>query len=149
MLPWLRLRSKGVTDLHKRKNSPFCRSDFIENYHFVRLNRCTDRRYRWGQRELVVPVYQVLKITLLKIGYATLMTTHRLKSVLMASIFAAGAFGAAVSQANTLEAILKVGEEKTAAAKQSQAKIDRLAEEARDLLPVDETFRTRVNCLIV
>jgi len=141
--------SKDVTDLHKRKNSPFCRSDFIENYHFVRLNRRTDRRYRWGQRELVVPVYQGLKITLLKIGYATLMTTHRLKSVLMASIFAAGAFGAAVSQANTLEAILKVGEEKTAAAKQSQAKIDRLAEEARDLLTDYKTVMKQVDGLKV
>lgn len=77
------------------------------------------------------------------------MTTHRLKSVLMATVVAAGAFCSVASQANTLDAIIKVGEEKTAAAKQSQAKIDRLAEEARDLLTDYKTVMKQVDGLKV
>lgn len=77
------------------------------------------------------------------------MTTHRLKSVLMASIVAGSAFCTIATQANTLEAILKVGEEKTAAAKQSQVKIDRLAEEARDLLSDYKTVMKQVDGLKV
>lgn len=77
------------------------------------------------------------------------MTTHRLKSVLMASIVVSSAFCTVTTQANTLEAILKVGEEKTAAAKQSQAKIDRLAEEARDLLSDYKTVMKQVDGLKV
>ena len=77
------------------------------------------------------------------------MTTHRLKSVLMASIVVSSAFCTVATQANTLEAILKVGEEKTAAAKQSQAKIDRLAEEARDLLSDYKTVMKQVDGLKV
>jgi hypothetical protein len=77
------------------------------------------------------------------------MTTHRLKSVLMASLVVSSAFCTVATQANTLEAILKVGEEKTAAAKQSQAKIDRLAEEARDLLSDYKTVMKQVDGLKV
>jgi hypothetical protein len=77
------------------------------------------------------------------------MTTHRLKSVLMASIVVSSAFCTVATQANTLEAILNVGEEKTAAAKQSQAKIDRLAEEARDLLSDYKTVIKQVDGLKV
>ncbi|MDA0693630.1 MAG: DUF3450 domain-containing protein [Proteobacteria bacterium] len=77
------------------------------------------------------------------------MTTHRLKSVLMASIVVSSAFCTVATQANTLEAILNVGEEKTAAAKQSQAKIDRLAEEARDLLSDYKTVMKQVDGLKV
>ena len=77
------------------------------------------------------------------------MTTHRLKSVLMASIVVSSAFCTVATQANALEAILKVGEEKTAAAKQSQAKIDRLAEEARDLLSDYKTVMKQVDGLKV
>ena len=77
------------------------------------------------------------------------MTTHRLKSVLMATVVATGAFCSVASQANTLDAIIKVGEEKTAAAKQSQAKIDRLAEEARDLLTDYKTVMKQVDGLKV
>ena len=77
------------------------------------------------------------------------MTTHRLKSVLMASLVVSSAFCTVATQANTLEAILNVGEEKTAAAKQSQAKIDRLAEEARDLLSDYKTVIKQVDGLKV
>jgi len=77
------------------------------------------------------------------------MTTHRLKSVLMATVVATGALCSVASQANTLDAIIKVGEEKTAAAKQSQAKIDRLAEEARDLLTDYKTVMKQVDGLKV
>ena len=77
------------------------------------------------------------------------MTTHRLKSVLMASLVVSSAFCTVATQANTLEAILKVGEEKTAAAKQSQVKIDRLAEEARDLLSDYKTVMKQVDGLKV
>jgi uncharacterized coiled-coil protein SlyX len=67
----------------------------------------------------------------------------------MATVVAAGAFCSVASQANTLDAIIKVGEEKTAAAKQSQAKIDRLAEEARDLLTDYKTVMKQVDGLKV
>jgi uncharacterized coiled-coil protein SlyX len=67
----------------------------------------------------------------------------------MASIVVSSAFCTVATQANTLEAILKVGEEKTAAAKQSQAKIDRLAEEARDLLSDYKTVMKQVDGLKV
>ena len=77
------------------------------------------------------------------------MTTHLLKSVLMASLVVSSAFCTVATQANTLEAILKVGEEKTAAAKQSQVKIDRLAEEARDLLSDYKTVMKQVDGLKV
>jgi predicted RNase H-like nuclease (RuvC/YqgF family) len=42
--------------------------------------------------------------------------------------------GAVIAQSATLEEVLDVSEEKNEAARQSQAKIDRLAEETRDLL---------------
>jgi len=67
----------------------------------------------------------------------------------MASLVVSSAFCTVATQANTLEAILKVGEEKTAAAKQSQAKIDRLAEEARDLLSDYKTVMKQVDGLKV
>jgi len=67
----------------------------------------------------------------------------------MASIVVSSAFCTVATQANTLEAILKVGEEKTAAAKQSQAKIDRLAEEARDLLSDYKTVMKQLDGLKV
>lgn len=64
------------------------------------------------------------------------MTMHRLKNVLIAALVSAGAvLGSVVAvQANTLDSILDVGEAKNEAARQSQQKIDRLADETRDLL---------------
>ena len=64
------------------------------------------------------------------------MTTHRLNKVLLALLVSAGVLGgsAAAVQANNLDSILAVGEAKNEAARKSQAKIDRLADETRDLL---------------
>lgn len=64
------------------------------------------------------------------------MTTHRLKNVLIAALVASGTLlgAAATVQANSLDSILEVGQEKNQAARESQQRIDRLADEARDLL---------------
>jgi hypothetical protein len=61
---------------------------------------------------------------------------HRLRRVLIAALIAAGALGGSVmtAQANTLDSVLAVGKSKNEAARKSQEKIDRLAEETRDLL---------------
>jgi hypothetical protein len=52
-------------------------------------------------------------------------------------------------QANTLEAILEVGEAKNVAAKKSQVKIDRLADETRDLLGDYKTVVKQIDGLKV
>ncbi len=64
------------------------------------------------------------------------MTMHRCKNVLIAALLAAGtlAGSAAAVQAASLNAVLSVAEAKNAAARKSQQKIDRLADETRDLL---------------
>ena len=79
------------------------------------------------------------------------MTMYRLKNVLLAALVTAlaatGLVG--VAQASNLDAILKVGEEKNAAARKSQAKIDRLADETRDLLADYKTVMKQVDGLKV
>lgn len=79
------------------------------------------------------------------------MTMYRLKNVLLAALVTAlattGLVGAA--HANNLDAILKVGEDKNAAARTSQAKIDRLADETRDLLSDYKTVMKQVDGLKV
>jgi hypothetical protein len=79
------------------------------------------------------------------------MTMHRLKSVLIATLVSAGALtGTVVAvQADTLESILEVGESKNEAAKKSQVKIDRLADETRDLLGDYKTVVKQVDGLKV
>ena len=79
------------------------------------------------------------------------MTMHRLKKVLIATLVSAGALtGAAVTvQATTLESILEVGESKNAAAKKSQVKVDRLADETRDLLGDYKTVNKQIDGLKV
>jgi hypothetical protein len=79
------------------------------------------------------------------------MTMHRLKKVLIATLVSAGALtGAAVAvQATTLESILAVGESKNAAAKKSQVKVDRLADETRDLLSDYKTVNKQIDGLKV
>lgn len=79
------------------------------------------------------------------------MTMHRLKTVLIATLVSAGALTGTVAavQANTLEAILEVGESKNQAAKKSQVKIDRLADETRDLLGDYKTVVKQVDGLKV
>ncbi len=78
------------------------------------------------------------------------MTTQRLKSVLLAACVAGGALGVAASaNAQSLDAILDVGKERTAEARTSQAKIDRLADETRDLLSDYKTVMKQVDGLKV
>jgi len=69
------------------------------------------------------------------------MIMHRLKKVLIAALVTAGALvgGTAAATADTLDAVLDVGKQKTKAAKESQARIDRLADETRNLL---EDYKT-------
>lgn len=78
------------------------------------------------------------------------MTIYRLKNVLLALLSAialAGVVGTA--QAAKLDDILEVSEEKNEAARQSQAKIDRLAEETRDLLEDYKAVNKQVDGLKV
>jgi len=79
------------------------------------------------------------------------MTMHRLKNVLIAALVTVGAIsGSVVSvHASTLESILAVGEAKNKAAKKSQVKIDRLADETRDLLGDWKTVMKQVDGLKV
>lgn len=79
------------------------------------------------------------------------MTMHRLKDLLIAALVAGGALAgaAAAVQASTLESILQVGEAKNAAARKSQGKIDRLADETRDLLSDYKTVMKQIDGLKV
>jgi hypothetical protein len=76
---------------------------------------------------------------------------HRLKKVLIAALVTAGAIsGSAVSvHASTLESILEVGEDKSAAAKKSKVKIDRLADATHYLLSDYKTVVKQVDGLKV
>ena len=77
------------------------------------------------------------------------MTTHRLKNVVIAALLATGALSGSVAvvQASTLDSVLNVGEAKSKAARQSQAKIDRLADETRDLLSDYKTVTKQIDGL--
>ena len=79
------------------------------------------------------------------------MTTHRLKNVVIAALLATGALSGSVAvvQASTLDSVLNVGEAKSKAARQSQAKIDRLADETRDLLSDYKTVTKQIDGLKV
>lgn len=79
------------------------------------------------------------------------MTMHRLKTVLIAVLVCAGTFAGATAavQANSLDSILAVGKSKNDAARKSQAKIDRLADETRDLLTDYKTVMKQVDGLKV
>jgi hypothetical protein len=79
------------------------------------------------------------------------MIKHRLKNGLIAAFVASAALVGAASavQANSLEAVLKVGDQKNAAARKSQVKIDRLADETRDLLTDYKTVMKQVDGLKV
>lgn len=79
------------------------------------------------------------------------MTMHRFKNVVIAALVAAGALVGPVAavQASTLDSVLKVGETKAKAARTSQAKIDRLADETRDLLTEYKTVTKQVDGLKV
>ncbi|GHD35379.1 DUF3450 domain-containing protein [Parahalioglobus pacificus] len=76
------------------------------------------------------------------------MTMYRMKKVLFAALVTSvGMVG--VAQGNNLESVLKVAEDKNAAARQSQAKVDRLADETRDLLSDYKTVVKQVDGLKV
>ncbi len=79
------------------------------------------------------------------------MTMHRLSKLFIAALVSAGALAAAsaVVQASTLDSILEVGTAKNAAARDSQKKIDRLADETRDLLSDYKTVTKQVDGLKV
>jgi hypothetical protein len=79
------------------------------------------------------------------------MIMHRLKKVLVAALVCTGAlFGVtAGTQANTLDSVLEVGKAKNDAARKSQVKIDRLADETRDLLTDYKTVMKQVDGLKV
>ncbi len=63
------------------------------------------------------------------------MNMHRLKKLMLAVAVTIGALAGAVgAQANTVDAVLKVGQAKTDAAAQSQKKIDATANQTQDLL---------------
>jgi hypothetical protein len=76
---------------------------------------------------------------------------HRLKNVLIAVLVSAGALVGTVAavQASTLDSILKVGDAKNNAARKSQVKIDRLADETRDLLSDYKTVTKQIDGLKV
>jgi len=76
---------------------------------------------------------------------------HRLKMASVAALFALSTvFGAiGTAHADTLDSILEVGKSKNVAAKKSQQKIDRLADETRDLLTDYKTVMKQVDGLIV
>ena len=76
------------------------------------------------------------------------MINHRLKHVLLAA--AAALLGAAmVVQADTLDDILEVSASKTDAARRSQARVDRLADETRNLLDDYKTVTKQIDGLRV
>jgi hypothetical protein len=79
------------------------------------------------------------------------MTMHRLKEVLIAVLVVSGTLGGTVAavQASTLDSILAVGKSKNDAARSSQAKIDTLADETRDLLSDYKTVTKQVDGLKV
>ena len=74
------------------------------------------------------------------------MTTTRLKT-LLAAICIGGSASAAVAQ--SIDPIVEVGKQRTAAAKASQAKIDRLADETASLLSDYKTVMKQVDGLKV
>jgi hypothetical protein len=76
---------------------------------------------------------------------------HRLKKVLIAALVTAGALGAPalIVQANSLDSVLAVGRAKNEAARKSQAKIDKLAAETRDLLTDYKTVTKQIDGLKV
>ena len=78
------------------------------------------------------------------------MTITRLKTFLGATTIAISFVGGApVANADSLEAIMQVGKERTAEARVSQTKIDRLADETRDLLSEYKTVMKQVEGLKV
>jgi hypothetical protein len=76
---------------------------------------------------------------------------HRLKKALIAVLVVSGTLGGSVAavQASTLDSVLSVSKSKNDAARNSQAKIDKLADETRDLLSDYKTVTKQVDGLKV
>lgn len=79
------------------------------------------------------------------------MTSYRLKNVLLVAAASLSALLglASAAQASTLDDILEVSAAKTDAARQSQAKVDRLADETRNLLDDYKTVMKQIDGLRV
>lgn len=79
------------------------------------------------------------------------MNMHRLNKLCIAALAVGSLLGAAsLSQADeALQAILQVGQDKNVAAKKSQGKIDKLAEETRSLLQDYKTVNKQIDGLKV
>lgn len=78
------------------------------------------------------------------------MNMHRFKTIALAMTLSAGALlGTSVAQANTVDAVLKVSQSKTAAAQKSQQNVDKLADETGDLLQDYKTVMKQVDGLRV
>jgi hypothetical protein len=92
------------------------------------------------------PAHQIIDI-----GSTIPMISYRLKNVLLVAAASLSALigVSAVAQTGMLDDILEVSAEKTAAARKSQAKIDRLADETRDLLDDYKTVMKQVDGLKV
>ncbi|MFK8040960.1 DUF3450 domain-containing protein [Congregibacter brevis] len=79
------------------------------------------------------------------------MTSYRLKNVLLVAVASLSALVglAASAQTSTLDNILEVSAQKTTAARESQAKVDRLADETRNLLDDYKTVMKQIDGLRV
>jgi hypothetical protein len=89
-------------------------------------------------------------ITNAPIGKLILMKMHRLNKVFLAcAVSSALLVTAAATQADNLQAVLKVGQDRHEAAKKSQVRVDRLADETRDLLTDYKTVMKEVDGLKV
>jgi hypothetical protein len=80
------------------------------------------------------------------------MIKHRIKTLLVAAVVASGSLVGLVASSHadeTLNAILKVGEDRNAASAKSQVRIDKLAEETRGLLTDYKTVNKQIDGLKV
>ena len=98
---------------------------------------------------ITVPDYYKPAISNFSEGNAIPMIMHRFKTVALAMTLSFSAFLGATAQANTVDAVLKVGQAKTAAASKSQKAVDRLANETGDLLQDYKTVMKVVDGLRV
>jgi hypothetical protein len=77
------------------------------------------------------------------------MNMHRFKTIAFAMTMSFGTLLGSQAQANTVDAVLKVGQTKTDAAKKSQQVVDKLAGETGDLLTDYKTVMKQVDGLRV
>lgn len=82
-------------------------------------------------------------------GNAIPMNMHRFKTIAIAMAMSFGALVGTQAQANTVDAVLKVGQANTAAAQKSQQKVEKLASETGDLLNDYKTVMKQVDGLRV